>query len=65
MFSQDWPGGDDGIDEHGHASPNDMPSISVRVGGHTLPSPLIKTDQSVGMVMIGTDDAWVEGWERR
>lgn len=53
------------MDEHGHASPRDTPSIWVRVDGHTLERPLMRTFQRVGTVMIGTEEAWVEGCERR
>lgn len=65
MFSHGCAGGEAGIDEQGHASPMDAPSIRVRVLGQILASPLLRTVQRVGMVTIGTDDAWVDGCERR
>ena len=65
MFSHACAGGDAGIDEHGQASPMDTPSTCVREFGQILASPLIRTVHSVGMVMMGTDEAWVDGWERR
>jgi hypothetical protein len=63
MFSQG--GGDDGIAEQGHASPIDTPSIRVRVAGQIVDKPSIRTDQSVGSGIIGTEEAWVEGCDRR
>lgn len=54
-----------GIVEQGHASPRDTPLIFVREAGQTLPSPFIKQFHKVGVVMIGTEEARVEGWEIR
>ena len=51
--------------EHGQASPKGTPLICVRVDGQIVASPLVRTVQSVGMVMIGTDEARVDGWDRR
>lgn len=65
MFSHANDGGDGGIDEHGHASPRETPSIAVRVDGQTLPRPSTRTDHSVGTVTIGTAEATVEGCEMR
>jgi hypothetical protein len=53
------------MDEHGQASPKETPLIWVRVDGQTAASPLVRTVQSVGMVMIGTDEARVDGWDKR
>ncbi len=61
MFSHGCAGSEDGIEEQGHASPRDTPSIWVRVLGQILASPLIRTFQRVGTVTIGTDDACVDG----
>ena len=57
MVSQSWPGGDDGIEEQGHASPIATPSICVREVGQILARPLIRTAQRVGIVIIGTEEA--------
>lgn len=65
MFSHDELGGDGGMDKHGQASPNGTPLICVRVEGQTVASPLVRTAQRVGMVMMGTDEARVDGWDRR
>ena len=65
MVSHGWPGGDEGIEEHGHASPIATPSICVREFGQILARPLIKTAHRVGIVIIGTEEAWVDGCERR
>lgn len=65
MVSQGWALGEDGMEEQGHASPKGTPSICVRDVGQMLPRPSVRTFQSVGMVMIGTEEAWVEGWVRR
>lgn len=53
------------MDEHGQASPNGTPLIWVRVDGQTVASPFVRTAQSVGMVMMGTEEARVDGWDRR
>lgn len=53
------------MDRQGHASPNGTPLIWVRVDGHIVASPLVRTVQSVGMVMMGTDEARVDEWDRR
>ena len=65
MDSQGAAGGDCGIDVLGQASPNGTPSICVRLVGQTLIKPFISTSHSVGSVMMGTEDAWVVGCERR
>lgn len=64
-FSHGDEGGDGGIEEQGHASPRGTPSIVVRVDGQTLERLLMRTDQSVGTVMIGIAAATVVGCERR
>ena len=51
--------------EHGHASPIGMPSIWVRVAGQMGVRLSISVFQRVGRGMMGTDEAWVVGWERR
>lgn len=61
MFSQGCAGGDWGMEEQGHASPSDTPSIWVRVLGQMDASPLMSTVHRVGMVMMGTEDACVDG----
>ncbi len=65
MDSQGREGGEGGMEAQGQASPRETPSICVREGGQTLARPLIRTDQRVGTVIMGTEEAWVEGWERR
>ena len=57
IVSHGWEGGDGGIEELGQASPRDTLSIWVRVGGQTLDKPAIRRSQSVGTVMIGTEEA--------
>lgn len=65
MPSQGLAGGDWGKAEHLHASPRDTPSICVREGGQIPEKPSMRTDHKVGTETIGTDDARVEGCERR
>lgn len=65
MFSHGCAGGDAGMAEQGHASPIDIPSTCVREGGHMGDSPSISTDHSVGMGIIGTEEARVDGCESR
>lgn len=65
MLSQGWACGEDGMAEQGQASPRDTPSICVRVAGQMFPRPSMRTLQRVGIVMIGTEEVWVEGWVRR
>jgi hypothetical protein len=64
MFSHGCVGCD-GMTEHGQASPMGTPSICVLVAGHIGVKLSMSVFHSVGRGMIGTDDAWVVGWERR
>ena len=64
MFSQGCVGWE-GMTEHRQASPIETPSICVRVDGQMGDRPSIKTDHSVEMGIIGTEEAWVEGCESR
>ena len=61
MFSHDRAGGDVGIVEQFHASPNDIPSIFVRVAGQISERPSMRTDHRVGKGTTGTDAASVMG----
>ena len=65
MFSQGCPGGDGGMDLHGHASPRGVPAIEVREEGQMGASPSIRTSHRVGKGTTGTDEARVDGWDRR
>ena len=65
MVSHGCEGGEGGIEELGQASPRDTPSICVRVEGHTVERLFMRRSQRVGMVMIGTEVACVDGCERR
>ena len=65
IFSHGSIGGEEGIEEHGQASPREIPTICVRESGQIEDRPSITTDHRVGMVMIGTELARVDGWERR
>lgn len=49
-------GSEERVDK-GHASPSDVPSITVRDGGHTGAKPFIRRFQRVGKGTIGTEDA--------
>jgi hypothetical protein len=61
MFSHGCAGGVEGIEKHGQASPSDTPFTCVRVGGHMLESPSIKTDHNVGKGMTGAEERVVLG----
>lgn len=65
MVSQELAGGEEGKEEHRQASPMDIPSICVLDGGQMGDSPSIRTDQRVGMEIMGTDEASVDGCESR
>lgn len=65
MDSHGCAGGDCGMSEQGQASPMERPSICVREGGQIEDRPSIRTVQSVVMGTIGTEDARVEGCDRR
>jgi len=53
------------MEEHGQASPSDVPFTCVRVAGHISESPSTNTDHSVGRDMVRFGEACVVGWERR
>lgn len=57
MFSHGRLGGEGGIDEQGHASPRETPSICVRVEGQTLERPSMRMVHKVGTVITGTEAA--------
>lgn len=65
MFSQGWASGGEGIEEQGHASPRETPAICVRDAGQMDARPSVRTLQRVGTVMMGAEEAWVDGCERR
>lgn len=65
MFSQGWAWGGEGIEEQGHASPNETPSICVLEAGQILARPSVRTLHRVGIVMVGTEEVWVVGWASR
>lgn len=66
MLSQGSEGGEGGIEEQGHASPSVTPSTWVRDDDdQTSDRPFMRTVHRVGIVTMGTEEAWVEGWERR
>lgn len=50
-----------GIEEQGHASPSETPSMAVRDGGQIGPSPDMSTFHSVGRTTIGVEEACVVG----
>lgn len=54
-----------GIEEHGQASPREIPLMAVREGGQIGAKPVIKTSQRVGRRTIGIEEACVEGWDKR
>ncbi len=56
---------DAGMVDKGHASPSGVESICVREGGQMGDNPSINTCHRVGKGTIGTEDAWVVGWERK
>ena len=49
----------------GQASPSGVPAREVREEGQMEPRPSMRTVQRVGRGMMGTEEARVEGWERR
>lgn len=61
MLSHAGAGGDCGRSEDCQASPMATPSICVRDGGQMEEKPSIRTDQSVVIGTIGTDEASVDG----
>lgn len=56
---------DAGMVDKGHASPSGVESIWVREAGQIGDSPSINTCHRVGKGTMGTEDAWVVGWERK
>lgn len=64
MFSHGFVGWE-GMTEHGHASPREMPSICVRVFGQMGDRPSIKAVQRVGRGIMGTEEACVVGWDSK
>jgi hypothetical protein len=64
MFSQGCVGCE-GMTEHGHASPIEMPSICVLVDGQIGDKLSMSTFHRVGSGIMGTDDACVDGWDSK
>jgi hypothetical protein len=62
MVSQGW---EVGMEERGQASPRGVPSIAVREEGQIGARPSMRTDLRVGRMTMGTEEAWVVGWEMR
>lgn len=54
-----------GMEEHGQASPREIPLMAVREGGQIGANPVISMSQKVGKRTIGIDDACVDGWDSR
>lgn len=65
MVSQGCVVGVTGRVESGQASPREVLSRVVREGGQMGARPSMRTDQRVGRGTMGTEDAWVVGWEIR
>lgn len=61
----DSQGCTEGIIESGQASPMETPSTCVRVAGQIGARQSMRRFQKVGRRTIGTEAAWVVGWERR
>lgn len=53
------------MDRQGHASPSGVPAIEVRDEGQIGASPSMRTVHSVGNGITGTEDARVEGCDKR
>jgi hypothetical protein len=64
MFSQGWVGCE-GMTEHGHASPIEIPSICVRVAGQMGVRLSMSVFHSVGSGIMGTEEAWVVGCDSK
>lgn len=60
----DCQGGEVERVDKGQASPRGVLSIEVRVGQMGA-RPSMRRVQRVGRRMMGMEDAWVVGWERR
>ena len=58
-------GGELGMELHGQASPSEVLAMVVRVEGQMGERPSTRRSQRVGKGTIGTEEARVEGWERR
>lgn len=54
-----------GMDEQGHASPNDTPSMAVREAGQMGASPVINTFHRTGSTTMGMEEACVVGCDKR
>jgi hypothetical protein len=65
IVSQAWAGGEAGMLRQDQASPSGVPAREVREEGQMEPRPSMRTVQRVGRGMMGTEEARVEGWERR
>lgn len=65
MLSHSCAEGDLGKSEQTQASPSDVPSICVLEGGQIEDNPSDRTDHSVVIGTMGTDEASVAGCERR
>lgn len=52
-------------DERGQASPSETPESCVLEGGQMGARPSMRMCHSVGRGTIGTEEACVDGWERR
>ena len=53
------------MESQGQASPRGVPDMLVRVDGQMGERPLTRTPHSVGKGTIGTDEARVDGCDRR
>ena len=53
------------MDEHGHASPRETPFTCVLDAGQMPARLSTRTFHRVGIMMIGTDEACVDGWDSR
>lgn len=51
--------------ERGHASPREILFMDVRVEGQIGAREDMSVSQNVGTSIMGTEAAWVVGWERR
>ncbi len=53
------------MEEQGHASPRETPSTCVRDAGQIPARPSMRTLHRVGIMITGTDEACVDGWDMR
>jgi hypothetical protein len=65
MSSHAWMPAVLGKVDRGQASPREVLSKAVREAGQIGARPSIRTDQRVGRGTMGTEEAWVVGWEIR